>query len=58
MASGARVLALPSTASDAPGTGATGLPGRLLVVGVAPEEVDALVAATVDTVMTYVWRTR
>ena len=58
VASGARVLALPSTASDAPGTGATGLPGRLLVVGVAPEEVDALVAATVDTVMTYVWRTR
>ena len=55
---GARVLALPSTDPDDAGTGATGLPGRLLVVGVATDEVDPLVAAAVDTVLSYVWRTR
>lgn len=57
LALAARVLALPDADHDA-ATGPTGLPGRLAVVGVDETEVDALVAASVDSVLTYVWAGR
>ena len=57
LALAARVLALPDADHDA-ATGPTGLPGRLAVMGVDETEVDALVAASVDSVLTYVWAGR
>lgn len=58
LAAGARVLALPGLGTEGAATGVTGMPGRLLVVGVSAEEVDPLVAATVDSVLTFVWASR
>lgn len=47
------VLAIP--AEDAGGPGAAGLPGRLVVVGVEPHEVDSLAAAAVGSFVTFSW---
>lgn len=55
---GARVLALPGVDGEGAGTGPTGLPGRLVVVGVDEPQVDPLVAASVDSVLTFTWATR
>lgn len=49
------VLALPG-ADDA--TGPAGLPGRLVVLGVGPGEVDGLADAVSRSVVTYAWSTR
>ncbi|WP_134767053.1 SAF domain-containing protein [Nocardioides sp. 1609] len=48
----ATVLALPA-ADDV--TGATGMPGRLVVVGVAASEVTDLADATARAMLTYAW---
>lgn len=47
------VLAIP--AEDAGGPGAAGLPGRLVVVGVDPGDVDSLAAAAVGSFVTFTW---
>lgn len=50
------VLAIPSEAQDGPGT--AGLPGRLVVVGVAAEEVGTVAAAAVGSFVTFTWSGR
>ncbi|MDO9455342.1 SAF domain-containing protein [Nocardioides sp.] len=55
VAPAAVVLAIP-TADEA--TGPTGLPGRLVVVGVAVEEVTALAGAASRSVVTFAWSNR
>ncbi|WP_137294305.1 SAF domain-containing protein, partial [Nocardioides dongxiaopingii] len=52
VAPGATVLALPA-ADDV--TGPTGMPGRLVVLGVAPSEVTDLADATARMVLTFAW---
>lgn len=51
-----RVLAIPSVEVDPPG-GST-MPGRLVVVGAAVEEVDAISGAAVRSFVTYTWSSR
>ncbi len=55
VATAARVLALPA-ADDV--TGPTGLPGRLVVVGVSRPEVAGVAGAMARTVVTYAWSGR
>jgi Flp pilus assembly protein CpaB len=52
----APVLAIPSEAAGGPGT--AGLPGRLVVVGVSPAEVDTVAAAAVGAFVTFTWSAR
>jgi Flp pilus assembly protein CpaB len=52
----APVLAIPSEAAGGPGT--AGLPGRLVVLGVGPDEVDAVAAAAVGSFVTFTWSAR
>ena len=49
----APVLAIPSEAAG--GSGAAGLPGRLVVLGVGPDAVDAVAAAAVGSFVTFTW---
>ena len=51
-----RVLAIPSVEVDPPG-GST-MPGRLVVVGAAADEVDAISGAAVTSFVTYAWSSR
>lgn len=50
------VLAIPSEEAGGPGT--AGLPGRLVVVGVAPDEVGDVAAAAVGSFVTFTWSRR
>ncbi|GAA5145354.1 hypothetical protein GCM10023340_14540 [Nocardioides marinquilinus] len=52
VAAGVEVLALPA---DDGGTGPAGLPGRLVVLGVAPSEVTEIADATARRLVTYTW---
>ena len=56
VASDVPVLAIPSEESGGPGT--TGLPGRLVVVGVPPDEVGAVASAAVGSFVTFSWSRR
>jgi hypothetical protein len=49
------VLAIPGADDQ---TSASGLPGRLVVVGAEATEVNALAEAVVRSVVTYTWRDR
>ncbi len=55
VAAGVAVLALPET-SEA--VGAAALPGRLVVLGVHPGDVDLIADASVRSVVTFVWQGR
>lgn len=52
LATDAAVAALPAPVAD---TAATGLPGRLVVVAVAPEEADPVATASATMFVTVVW---
>lgn len=52
----APVLAIPSEAAAGPGT--AGLPGRLVVLGIDPEEVAGVAAAAVGSFVTFTWAHR
>jgi len=52
LASDAAVVALPAPVGD---TSASGLPGRLVVVAVAPEEADTVATASASKFVTAVW---
>lgn len=52
LASDAAVVTLPAPVEDA---SASGLPGRLVVVAVAPEEADAVATATASSFVTALW---
>lgn len=50
------VLAIPSEQAGGPGT--AGLPGRLVVVGVDPDDVGEVASAAVASFVTFTWATR
>ncbi len=54
--SACRCSRIPSEAGGGPGT--AGLPGRLVVVGVGPSEVDDVAAAAVGSFVTFTWSGR
>ena len=54
VASGLPVLAIPDE-TEAEGVTASGLPGRLVVVGAAADEVPRIAAAAVRTFVTFTW---
>jgi Flp pilus assembly protein CpaB len=56
VAADAPVLAIPSAETGGPGT--TGLPGRLVVLGMASDEVDRVAAAAVGSFVTFTWSGR
>ncbi|MGA8846338.1 MAG: SAF domain-containing protein [Nocardioides sp.] len=57
VAEGARVLALPATEASA-STTASGLPGRLVVLGLRPDAVSGVVSAVLRDFVSFTWSER